>query len=525
MLSLSESCRRPAWPKLLALLVLVGLTAALRQDQTSGTEELALGELAAPSLAKLGAKGPAANLSRPVRVKRQAFLSCPSKPASSRSSRMRAILALYSPRSRQDVSISQGRREWAEADVERLLQAGLDLSKPTLIYTHGYFQNIRAPWLQRARARFDELYPVEAGAEPDYNLLLFDWSSYGQRAYNSAASFVPYLGKVLSLFLSMLSSRYGYDLARVHIISYSLSTHIAGLAGRKLGPTSRLGQITALDPTGVCFHQATSFSDKFALRPTDAKLVVAKHYDMGRLGARRPIGAVDIFVNGGSDQPAMLARGLTGSQLMSSPGGLTSHTRASEHEVEPFDGQCHELAYACRSHEAFLAGECADCGPTGSRCYLMNSLAPFQLRPKTATEPARPQYKPNTKMFLTTGRTGFCLHHYQLLAKLAPNASASLRRALEEGALGLGLGSDEWFAPSNELAVDQFTALLTFKRRIDPLPSELKLRLGDQLSEADLSKVLKHVEVKYMSNHSARERARRSARFCFRPSRKSLVKC
>lgn len=459
-------------------------------------------------------------------VKRQiSFLQCPNQPAKSRPSRLRSFVAIYSPKSRSDINIYQRKKDWQDEDVDHLLENGFDLSKPTLLYTHGYLQTIRSPWLQEARSRFDELFPLGSKERaPYYNLLFYDWSDYGHQAYGTAVSYVPFLGKVLSQFLANLGKRYGYNMSRLHIISYSLSTHIAGQTGQKMGARNRIGQITALDPTSVCFQQGTSFSDKYSLKPSDAKLVVAKHYDMGRLGARRPTGGVDVFVNGGSDQPTMIPRTLSGLQLVASPGGFSSHTRASEHEVEPFDDTCHEIAYACRTYDAFLAGQCGDCGRTGNKCYYMNTLARLQLKDRHHN--AMIDYKPGTKMYITTGRLEFCLHHYQVIAKLNSNATESSKKALESGAVTINLSSDFKVTPSHLVGSSQYTSLVTLRKRVKNFDFELEVSISQSnLSTRKFLSSLKYLYVHYMSNVSAKERLRASARFCPNSKGNSLIKC
>lgn len=470
------------------------------------------------------------------RVKRQlSFVQCPSGPARSRSSNTRAVVVLYSPQTRQDVNIVQRKSDWQAADVDKLAKAGFDPNKPTLLYTHGFTQAVaRSFWLKEIRERYNELTDRGSTADQEqvpFNLMFFDWSDYNARNYAQTASYVPYLGKVLASYLEQMNKRLGYPMSKMHIISYSLSTHISGVAGRKLAAKNLpLAQITALDPTGVCFQSDSSdFSKKYTLKPSDAKLVVAKHYDMFRLGSQRPVGGVDIFVNGGSDQPAMLPRKINGIQILGSAGGFTSHTRASEHESEAFDDTCHEMAYACRSYRSFLAGECGDCGKRNDKCWLASTLGAIELN--VDEQQQQVAYKPNTKMYLKTGRQLFCLHQYQVVAKLAnPNATkGAIKKAIESGGLGLELvgGNEVEVTPKNRVSDSQYTSLLSLEQKLANFPEEIQvISTYPGKTVRDMLEALKYVDIKYMSNVDPQQRLRSSARYCPNKQRgNTLVKC
>ena len=455
---------------------------------------------------------------------------CPSSAASSRSSRDRAFVALHSPASRQDVNVFQARKGWKAAEVDSALEAAqFDASKPTVVYTHGYTQTIQRPWLRSVRQNFDQL---QSGDQPaQFNLMLFDWSDYGQRAYGTSVSYVPYLGKLLAEFIDdHLSRRHNYSASRVHLVGYSLSAHIVGQTGRRLRALKNpLGQITALDPTGICFHTEAKFANEHQLRPDDAKLVVARHYDMGGLGARRPIGGVDIFVNGGSNQPSMGLRGpaLGAFGLVAALGGASSHMRATQHESsEPFQSDCQELAYACSSYQAYLAGECADCGQSANKCYHLSTLANLQL----GLDLSARNFKRGTKMYAATGPSQFCQFTYQLVAKLSKRATKEELRAVEEGALELVLaesGSNEGDEAQavranlhHKVAGNKFTQLLQLSRRPLELADEIRLGAGKKFG----LKALEWLQVNYMSALTAQQRRRQSARYCPRDN-DSLVRC
>jgi hypothetical protein len=87
-----------------------------------------------------------------------------------------------------------------------------------------------------------------------------------------------------------------------------------------------------IDPTGVCLHTNDHglFDAQFSLRPTDAKLVVALHYNVNQLGAGRLIGGVDIKLNGGKHQPGMTRNRFRRTWLMETASVLATTSRQSD---------------------------------------------------------------------------------------------------------------------------------------------------------------------------------------------------
>lgn len=494
-----------------------------------------------------------------IRQKRQSFNLCPNSPATG-SDNGRSYLLFYSPETRKDVRLSYNDDSWSKSELKKLQTNGFNVSQPSVIYVHAYQQHSKSEWLLNARKRYDEMFTTKTSASntnTTFNLMFFDWSSYASQMYSQSASWVPHLGKVLSQFIKSLKSQYSYSANQVHLVSFSLGTQVAGQTGRRLGESNRLGQITALDPTGVCFHENTQFARKYNLKPSDAKLVVARHYDMNSLGAKRAIGGVDIFVNGGKNQPSNTQRRSKRDTSSNEENEtieeakmrvfqrayVSDHSRAAEHESGQVrrEDTCYEVAYACRNYNAFLAGECAACGTRGNRCYYIDNLeAKSHEFDDKLQDPVDIGYKKGTRMYLKTGvGPFFCLHHYQVLVHLKSDASVSSKRKLTSGLVMLDFGSGFHAKPSHNVngVESDYSALVVRRKRVE-LASEVKVKVkkpaqvkGETKTNESsggvekFTKSIHFVELNYMSHPIKSERSEASAKYCPSSTRDSLVKC
>lgn len=449
---------------------------------------------------------------------------------------------------------------WSREDLAAMMKAGFDLDKPSLLYSHGYTEGPESDWLVLLRERYSEL--MSKNVIP-FNLLIFDWSSVALNVYTSTAAKAPFIGEsILGGFLAELALSYKYNMDKMHLIGYSLSSHIVGMAGKAMADLGKpVGQITALDPTGVCFAPNSVFSNKYALKRTHAKLVVARHYDIGMAGARGPIGGLDIYVDGGRNS-LFDGRTLDSSSdnndgryssiedfMMRIQNRITKHSLASHHEVDEFDESCQEIAYECRSYEAFLDGECADCGKDNEKCYMISNfgylllqseraISASKLRPQLTTTAAnngetgeeettkddnlssnQRVYKMGGKFYLNTNqRSPFCLHHYQLVWKLKPAAGQLVRALLKSGDVHLKLESRTIARPMRQSQLDpnKFTTLITQPQRFkhwNDISVGLEIKLNKDLL-GDLFAALDHLEVNYMSHVLPDERQNASCKFC-----------
>lgn len=404
----------------------------------------------------------------------------------------RTRVLFYSNKLQKDVALNYQASGWTDDTIDKLASSGFDPRKPTLIYSFGWSQNPKANWLVKLRSKYQAMFSKRS---PTFNLLIFDWSVYSRLSYTMSVKHVPGLGEVLYEFLSKLRSRLSVDMNAVNLIGYSLSTHIVGYSARLMNEREgvKLGQMTLIDPTGVCFQDDSSsnqFSQEFTVRPGDAALTVARHYDMGGLGARQPVGHVDVYVNGGSDQPNS---GLFGSSM-------SSHVQATLHEVNEISQDCQPVAYECSDYDAYLNGECASCGANGESCYQLNTFA------RTNSKTNIPSYKMYTDMYIQTGKTQACSYDYQVKMKLK-----KATRASNLGSLTLRVDSIEFRAPTHKLNPQTYTSLVSSKVLMQSLIGAKSIRVTNG---SGAIKLVESVEFNYMSHSDKLQRSKRSAKFC-----------
>lgn len=75
----------------------------------------------------------------------------------------------------------------------------------------------------------------------DVNLIIVNWSRLAIAGYVSAANAVPGVGRHLGRFVAFLNSL-GAPYSTMHLIGFSLGSHVVGNAGRFVG--GRVARIT-----------------------------------------------------------------------------------------------------------------------------------------------------------------------------------------------------------------------------------------------------------------------------------------
>ena len=183
---------------------------------------------------------------------------------------------------------------------------------------------------------------------------------------------VRLVGKQLAIFLGDLMDKFGTNMAQqTHIIGYSLGAQIAGTAGMYFKSevnNTKLHRITALDAAGPMFEKEHK---KLRLDPTDAQYVdaihtAAKSVIVAGRGIVRPIGHVDFYPNGGSNQPGCRKSGWSlpwkPSKMWDQVGKRRScsHYRAIQLYTETISEKVEALGFRCNSMEDYTAGKCFD---------------------------------------------------------------------------------------------------------------------------------------------------------------------
>ncbi|XP_077498491.1 pancreatic triacylglycerol lipase-like [Amblyomma americanum] len=297
--------------------------------------------------------------------------------------------------------------------AEQLRRSSFDPSLETKVFAHGFLQVEKVPD-SPMRAIKDAL--LTAG---DFNVILVDWADGSLFEYVQATANTRIVGLEIARLVEQLQKAFGVTPDRFHVIGHSLGSHIAGYAGQRL---RSLGRITGLDPAEPFFQ---GMPPTVRLDPSDADFVDVIHTDGKRFmlpmivgfGMIDPVGHIDFYPNGGVTQPGC-ERIIKNFSLKNGPvqgfrdSVTCPHERAKHFMAEALDregnrdlGECAFVAYACSSYELFLAGQCTDCGPSGTGCAVvgLSSIA------------CRPREEPVKMYFKTNQQSPFCLYHYHVV--------------------------------------------------------------------------------------------------------------
>lgn len=242
------------------------------------------------------------------------------------------------------------------------------------------------------------------------NVFIVDWSGGAKPQlpidYSAAVTNVNSVAQLLGTFTNILLKISNQNDARkFQFVGHSLGAHISGFVGYLL--KGKVGRITAFDPAGPCFtskiigqnsgkisEEESRFTgilegDRHRLSRSSAQLVVALHTDTPLFGLNENSGHVDVYVNGGQDQPGCPSNTLFGRlgkliQFKFSEGlsleltcshsyshNLSDTWAANLEERKLRDDTCYPIAYQCRSWNAFKAGECGTCTNEDSKCVYV----------------------------------------------------------------------------------------------------------------------------------------------------------
>ena len=195
--------------------------------------------------------------------------------------------------------------------VKKFFEHGIvKLLGAKLVYiVHGYKGNVEKPWLKDLTNNLMERYKnhrIVVG--------IVSWEEGAKLLYPSPTA-VHYpvaavntwpVGNVLAYVTDNLAKNVPEKKISAICIGHSLGAHLCGFFGKmlkKLKPTIRLDKIIGLDPAGPIFENAQQ-DPNLRLEKNDATHTEIIHTNTKRYGFTKPIGHADIFVNGGSKQPA-----------------------------------------------------------------------------------------------------------------------------------------------------------------------------------------------------------------------------
>ncbi|XP_069002577.1 lipase member H-like [Embiotoca jacksoni] len=268
-----------------------------------------------------------------------------------------------------------------------------NLSKTTTFIIHGYRPTGSPPvWLNK----MTELLL----SRKDNNVIVVDWN-YGAANVNyfKAVENTHKAADNLTDFIEMMQAS-GASLSSIHMVGVSLGAHISGFVGANL--KGRLGRITALDPAGPQF---TGSPPEGRLDPTDAQFVDVLHTDIDALGFRAPLGHIDFYANGGTDQPGCPKTIFSGGAYFK-----CDHQRSVLLFLDSVNakGTCAVRAFPCSSYKDFLNGNCLNCEQFGA------AGCPQFGYDVTEWKDALLNVGPKKYYFTTNAQSPFCMTNYRV---------------------------------------------------------------------------------------------------------------
>ncbi|KAF2368030.1 Lipase/vitellogenin [Trinorchestia longiramus] len=228
--------------------------------------------------------------------------------------------------------------------------------RTTYVITHGFLSSALYNWVSVLK---DALL-----SHSDCNVLAVSWQSGSSSlSYYSVQSRVPQVGEEVGRVLQYLLDHAGLSSLLLHLIGHSLGAHVSGFAGKYLNGT--LARITGLDPAGMGFNGAAP-GDR--LDKTDAQFVDVIHtHACSTLiqtykcyGIVDSIGHVDVWVNGGLEQPACQEDG-DGERILED-GSPCSHSLSYVYYTESLEypaSSTRYIARRCASPGHYHNGSCA----------------------------------------------------------------------------------------------------------------------------------------------------------------------
>ncbi|KAM9583163.1 lipase member H [Trichechus inunguis] len=275
--------------------------------------------------------------------------------------------------------------------VNSTFLGNLNVTKKTTFIIHGFRPTGSPPvWMMDL---VESLLSVE-----DMNVVVVDWNRGATTLiYSQASGRTRNVAKILKEFIDQMLVE-GASLGDIYMIGVSLGAHIAGFVGELF--YGQLGRITGLDPAGPLYNGKPP-QDR--LDPSDAHFVDIIHSDTDVLGYRDPLGNIDFYPNGGSDQPGCPKTILAGLHYFK-----CDHQRSVYLYLASLTENCNVTTYPCDSYRDYRNGKCASCGtPPQEACPIMGYYADNWKDYLKEKDP------PMTKAFFDTAEENpFCIYHY-----------------------------------------------------------------------------------------------------------------
>ncbi|XP_050455096.1 phospholipase A1-like [Cataglyphis hispanica] len=176
----------------------------------------------------------------------------------------------------------------------------IDPSKPIVFLVHGFISS----------ANNTNNYDLASQLiKNDYTVFSLDWSDAACSNGIAIGKLLEYpfavkntreIGELMAKYVITLKEKCKIPLDNITFIGHSLGAHVAGFASKDIQKSNNgtISCFIGLDPAGPMFEHKEC---KSRFCNTDAKHVIAFHTSI--LGMQMPVGDIDLWFNGGKEQP------------------------------------------------------------------------------------------------------------------------------------------------------------------------------------------------------------------------------
>ncbi|KAL7640455.1 UNVERIFIED_CONTAM: hypothetical protein RMT77_008730 [Armadillidium vulgare] len=257
-------------------------------------------------------------------------------------------------------------------NLTALRNSSFNPARDTKFIVHGYYHNGKRQWLR-------DMVEALLG-HGDYNVFRVDWGNGSSPEYATAFVNTRRVGKELAIFINTLIREFNFNASQAHCIGHSMGAYVCAFCGQDV---ENLGWITSLDDGPRAFPEVPNNQK---LDPADALFVDAIYTDKIILGDPYPHGNINIYINGGYNQPrcnfslvdAIDPNDIYDENLLDSSINevFCDHMSILFYYIESIrNPSCKWIAYECQSYEQFQAGQCKSCGADNSKCAFLGLRA------------------------------------------------------------------------------------------------------------------------------------------------------
>ncbi|KAK9892865.1 hypothetical protein WA026_022546 [Henosepilachna vigintioctopunctata] len=319
-----------------------------------------------------------------------------------------------------------------DLDDDNIIEhAPMNHRKPIYIISHGFLETGTIAWIK--------LMTHELLISGDCSVIVVDWHGGSSPPYTQAVANIRLLGAITAhLIADVASYTNSKGLNNVHCIGHSLGAHLCGYVGYTLQKKFNLtlGRISGLDPAEPHFGktQAPVRLDRTAAKYVDIVHTDASEFLLNGLGIVEPIGHVDYYPNGGSDQPGCNMKTYQHYiyQEDSFFKGIRkyigcNHIRSYEFFTESINPKCSWYTMSCSSYEDFLDGKCFECGKHGEKCLKFGYHGKSHYD-QLLSKGVIMRKQNHLQYFITGESTPYCRAHYKITVKISESEKSKLHR-------------------------------------------------------------------------------------------------